>query len=90
MNNEKSKNVRLIHLFLGLLFTIGGISTLINARYLFSSWIISLGLLFLFESFKLILSSKISLKSIMAIHYILASIVLITGVIAMLMEFEII
>ena len=89
MDNEKQKNVKLIHLLLGLFFTISGISTLVNERYLFSTWIISLGLFFLFDSFKITLGSKISPKTIIAFHYILASIVFITGVIAMLMEFEI-
>ena len=90
MNNEKQKKFKVIHLLLGLFFVISGISILFDARYVFSSWIISLGLFFLFDSYKESLKSKINSSSLELIHYILAGIVLITGITVMLTELEII
>jgi len=78
MNSEKSKGIQTIHLILGVFFTIAGVLTLVNADYIFSIWVISLGLLFLFDSIKEML--KLNPNSLKVIHFIIGAIVLITGI----------
>lgn len=80
MNSEKSKGIQTIHLILGIFFTIAGVLTLVNADYIFSIWVISLGLLFLFDAIKEILKSKLNPNSLKVIHFIIGVIVLITGI----------
>ena len=90
MNNKKYKRIQIIHLILGLFFTIVGVFNFDYADYLFGIWIISLGVLFLFDSFKEILKSKLNPNYLEVIHYIIAAFVLITGVAALSIKFNII
>ena len=90
MNKNKTKKMQGIHLILGLFLAIAGISILVDARYLFGLWILSLGLLFLFESFRESLKLKLNPKSVSAIRYVLAAIVLVTGIAALFISSEII
>jgi hypothetical protein len=80
----KLKNLQIIHLILGFFFFIAGILTLFKGNYLFSIWIISLGMLFLFYIFKEIFYSNIRPVIIDIIHYTLALVVLVTGLITLL------
>ena len=84
MENERINRVKGIHLFLGILWMIFGIVALIKASYLISAWVISLGVLFIFDSLKERLESKFSPKLINVIHYILGAILIILGSIALL------
>jgi len=89
MKTEKSKFFKLLHLILGLFFTFSGIVTIGNKHYVFSIWIISLGLSFLIDPLKNIINSRISPKTIKKFTYILYSIVIISGVVVFMMEFNI-
>lgn len=84
MYTYMSKNLQIVHLILGLFFSIAGILTLFKGNYVFSIWIISLGMLFLFHFFKELMHSKIKPVIIDIIHYILAFVVLVTGLITLL------
>jgi len=84
LNTQKSKNLQVLHFILGLFFTIAGLFTLVKANYLFSSWIISLGLLFLFDSIKDKLNLNVKPLILETVHYALALIVLTTGIFTLL------
>jgi len=83
MKNLKSKNLQVLHFILGLFFTIAGLFTLVKANYLFSIWIISLGLLFLFDTIKDRLTTSVKPFILDIIHYALAIIVLATGILTL-------
>ena len=89
MNKIKFRKLQVLHLLIGIFFTIAGILTLFKANYLFSVWIISLGFLFLFDSIKNKLMFKVKSEILEIIHYLLALIVLIAGISTLLIEFEI-
>ena len=89
MKTEKSKFLKLVNLILGLFFTISGIVTVGDKHYIFSIWIISLGISFLADPLKLIISPKISPIIFKVFQYILGAIVIVSGVIVLLMEFDI-
>jgi hypothetical protein len=80
MNTFKLKNLQVLHLTLGIFFSISGILTLFKANYLFSIWIISLGLFFLSDIFGTLLVSGIKPVLLKTIHYTFAIIVLLTGI----------
>lgn len=84
MHIYKSTNLQIIHLFLGIFFSITGILTLFKGNYLFSVWIISLGMLILFYTFKEVFYSKIKPVIIYIIHFTLALVVIVTGLIILL------
>ncbi len=90
MENERINRVKGIHLFLGILWIIFGIVALIEASYLISAWVISLGVFFIFDSLKERLELKFSPKLINVIHYILGAILIILGSTALLDTFKII
>lgn len=89
MNKIKFRKLQVLHLLIGIFFTIAGILTLFKANYLFSIWIISLGLLFLFETIKEALKLRVKPVILEIMHYTLAVILLITGISTLLIEFEI-
>ena len=84
MKTTNSKNLWIMHFILGLFFTIAGLFTLVKANYPFSIWIISLGLLFLFDSIKDTLKVKVKSVILDLIHYTLALTVLTTGILTLL------
>jgi len=88
MDSEKPKGIQTIHLILGIFFTIAGLLTLVNVDYIFSIWVISLGLLFLFDSIKEML--KLNPNSLKVIHFIIGAIVLISGIASLSVKFGII
>jgi len=88
MDSEKPKGIQTIHLILGIFFTIAGLLTLVNVDYIFSIWVISLGLLFLFDSIKEML--KLNQNSLKVIHFIIGAIVLISGIASLSVKFGII
>ena len=90
MKNVKSKPILVLHLILGLIFTISGILTIGNKHYIFNVWLISLGLLFLIDPLKLYLLTKINPKSFKIFTYILYAVVIIAGVIVFTMEFNVV
>jgi hypothetical protein len=79
-----SKNLQVLHIILGLFFTLAGILTLTDLNYLFSIWIVSLGFLFLHDSIRDALKQKIKPVIFEILHYTLALIVLITGILTLL------
>jgi hypothetical protein len=88
MNSTQSKSLQLLHLILGFFFTIAGILTLFKVDYLFSVWIISFGLLFLFYTTKDVLKLRVKPVILEIMHYLLALIVLMTGIFTLLIDFE--
>jgi len=80
VDNTKSKNLQVLHIILGLFFTIAGLLTLSKANYIFSVWIILLGLLFLIDIVKEVLKSRVKPLYLNILHYAIALIVLITGI----------
>jgi len=84
------RNVQIPHLVLGIFFCIAGLYTLLNTEYIFSVWIFSLGIFFLFDSFKEILKTKLKPVSVKSLHHILGLIVILSGIISLSVEFGII
>jgi len=83
MKSFELKDIQYLHLILGLFFTIAGFFTLLKADYIYSIWIISLGLFFLFDIIQKSLLSGIKSTTIKLIHYSLVLIVLLTGLITL-------
>ena len=89
MTDVKGKELRCIHLLLGLFFGISGLVALFQAIYPVALWVISLGLLFIFFAFQERLAKKIGERGAKAIHILLALLVIGTGSIALLKTFHI-
>ena len=90
MKSEEPKKIKTVHLILGIFFGIAGVSTLFNGDYIFSIWVISLGLLLLFDSIRETLKSKINQNSLQAIHFTIGTVVLIAGIISLSIKFGLI
>jgi len=84
----KSKSLLLLHLVLGLFFTISGIVTIGSKHYIFNVWLISLGLSFLIDPLKLYFLTKANPQLIKIFSYVIYAIVIISGVIVFTMEFN--
>ncbi len=83
MKTVKLKDFQFLHLILGLFFTLAGILTLSKADYIYSIWITSLGIFFLFDITQKSLLPGSKSTTIKIIHYALILIVLLTGLIVL-------
>jgi hypothetical protein len=83
MKSTNSKSLQYLHLTLGIFFVIAGIVTLQKSDYLYSIWVIALGLFFLFDMIQKAFLVGLNQKTQKAIHYALAAIVLAMGLITL-------
>jgi len=89
LKTVKSKPLMLLHLVLGLFFTISGILTMGNKHYIFNIWLISLGFSFLINPLKVVLFTKINPRLFKIFSYVIYAVVIISGVIFFTMEFNV-
>ncbi len=80
MDSTTDEKINIIHLVLGLFFILCSLSTLMTTSYFFTLWVTSLGILFLFDSLEESLHVKLNHQSLRAIHYVIAAVVLISGI----------
>ena len=83
MDTETSKKIQIVHVILGAFFVIAGLLTIQQRRTLFTVWVISLGVLLLFQSLKKPLESKINRVMLEVIYFIISAVVLLSGVIVL-------
>lgn len=81
---EKTKKLKIIHLFLGGLFFVGGIVTLSESNYIDGLWYTSLALFFLFDFFLDQLNSRFNSQLINTFFHLLKAMVVVTGIAAIL------
>ena len=80
METKTSKKIQIVHAISGVFFVIAGLLTIQQRRVIFTVWVVSLGVLLLFQAFKKPLESKISRVMLEVIYFIISAVVLLSGV----------
>ncbi len=90
MRQNKPIILQALHLLFGLIFTVAGILYLGQGRAVFAVWIFSLGILFLFDIFRQLFGTRFKPKPLKRVHFVIAAVVLLSGIFVLLLEFKLI